>query len=138
MVVSTLAGRIRVRTPRLKDAARARAACAGAEELAGVTSARVNRAAGCLVVTFDPTAVDPVTLEDRLEALCTGAGERRPRRARLSPMANRITKVGLLTSLGTTLALAAAGQKKAHTAAGVAFVLFASLHALQHRRTLLR
>lgn len=139
MIVSTVSGRIRLRSNRLKSRKIATKAMQQAEELAGVTDVRINPAAGSLVVSYDTRAVDTVELEDQLEVLCMPPKlTQRDTRKIIGRYANKATKVGMLTTLGTSLAYAYMGNKKAHIRFGQAFVVFAGLHLLRYQSTLLR
>ena len=107
--------------------------------LEGVTDVRTNPAAGSLVVSYDTRAVDTVELEDQLEALCMPPkpvvnGTKKT----ISRYANKATKVGMATTLATSLAYGYLGNKKAHIRFGKAFVVFAGLHMLRYQSTLLR
>ena len=139
MIVSTVSGRIRIRSKRLKSRKTADQVAQEAGALEGVSDVRVNPAAGSLVVSYDTRAVDTIALEDRLEALCmrprsTAGGARKT----LGRYANRATKLGMATTLTTSLAYAYLGNKKAHIRFGEAFVVFAGLHMLRYQSTLLR
>lgn len=110
-----------------------------AASLNGVNSARVNPAAGSLVVTYDAAAHDGEALEKKLEDVCLRAGrDAVPVRRDLQAQLNRVTKVGMIATLGTSLAYGYAGKKKPHIAFGSAFLVFAGLHMLRYRARLLR
>ena len=139
MIVSTVSGRIRIRSNRLKSQKIANKILREAEVLEGVTDVRTNPAAGSLVVSYDTRAVDTVELEDKLEALCmppkpvvNGTNKT------ISHYANKATKVGMATTLATSLVYGYLGNKKAHIRFGKAFVVFAGLHMLRYQSTLLR
>jgi cation transport ATPase len=140
MVVSTVAGRIRVRSNRLKSKKVADEVRQRAAKLDGVTQARVNPAAGSLVVTYDPGLVDTIELEDALEALCldTAAAPRKLVSRDVSRHLNRATKLGMMATLGTSLAYGFAGKKKPHIGFGAAFLAFAGMHMLRYQNTLVR
>lgn len=139
MIASTVPGRIRIRSGRLKSRRIATAVREAATALDGVNSARVNTAAGSLVVTYDAAVNDGEALEKKLEAACLTAGrEAVPVRRDLEAQLNRVTKVGMITTLGTSLAYGYAGKKKPHIAFGSAFLVFAGLHMLRYRARLLR
>jgi hypothetical protein len=140
MIISTVSGRIRVRAPRLKNRQSAEAVRSQAAAIDGVTRVRVNPGAGSLVVTYDTRAVDTDALEERLEALCLAPAPKsaRPARRTLSRHLNRATKVGMMTTLATSLAYGYLGKKKAHIGFGAAFVAFAGLHMLRYQATLVR
>ncbi len=139
MIVSTVAGRIRVRSHRLKVKDVAQRVEAEASAIAGVTDARVNSAAGSLAVIYDTTAIDTEALEDRLEALCMTPAARAPRKSKeLSRRVNQATKVGMMATLATSLAYGALGKKKQHIAFGTAFVALAGVHMFRYQSTLIR
>lgn len=139
MIASTVAGRIRIRSGRLKSRKIADEVRTRAAELDGVNSARVNAGAGSLVVTYDTGAVRGERLEEKLEQLCltVGRGTRTTGRD-LDAQLNRVTKIGMMATLGTSLAYGYAGRKRPHIAFGLAFLGFAGLHLLRYRGTLLR
>ena len=151
MIVSTVNGRIRVRSPRLKSRPFAAEVRPAAAAMTGVDSVRVNRAAGSLVATFDPDSANPLALERALERLCLSPGTalqgaagsapvvaRRRAGGNLSRQLNRATKVGMITTLGTSLAYGFAGRKKPHIRFGAAFLVLAGAHMFRYQRTLLR
>ncbi len=139
MIVSTVAGRIRVRSNRLKSAKIAQSVEARVRQLAGVNEVRINGAAASMVVHFDQRAADIEWLEDQIEAICRPQPQAKPRNgSRLSKQFNRATKVGMMSTLATSLVYIALGKKKPHAQFGIAFVAFAGLHMAKHARQLLR
>ena len=139
MIVSTVSGRIRIRSNRLKSKKIASKVLREVEALEGVSDVRINPAAGSLVVNYDTRAVETLELEDRLEALCMPPKPAtNGTKKTISRYANRATKVGMATTLATSLAYAYLGNKKAHIRFGKAFVVFAGLHILRYQSTLLR
>lgn len=139
MIVSAVAGRIRIRSNTLKEKGFARDVQQQAEHLTGVSEVRVNSAAGSLVVSYDTRLADVEALEGALEALCfRRPAALRPRNSELARQFNRATKIGMMTSLGTAVALGFMGRKKAHIGFGTAFLALASLHIWRNQRTLLR
>jgi copper chaperone CopZ len=139
MIVSTVAGRIRVRSRRLRSSGIADRVRRQVETMPGVSMVRVNTAAGCLVVGYDPQVVDTEGLEDRLEALCLPPPPARTGKpSTVSRQINRITKAGMVTTLGTSLVYGYLGRKKPHIGFGAAFLAFAGVHMLRYRGTLLR
>lgn len=139
MIVSTVAGRIRVRSNLLKAKDFGRDVQERAERLPGVSEVRLNAAAGSLVVSYDPRIANVDVLESELEALCFRRPPVvRPRTGELSRQFNRATKIGMVTSLGTAVALGFMGRKKAHIGFGTAFLALAGLHIWRNQRTLLR
>jgi len=69
MIVSTVNGRVRVRARALRSGKEAARIAAELADLPGVVDARPNAGAGCLVVNFDPDAIDVGMLEERIEKL---------------------------------------------------------------------
>lgn len=142
VIVSNVAGRIRVRSRRLKSAAFAQAVKADLESYPGVTHVHANPRAGSVAVLFDTDAVNADKLEDRIEQACipaAGPSNRDPgSSARLSATLNRATKIGMLTTLSASLAYAAKGDKKPHIRFGIGFLAFAGLHMLRYSNRLLR
>lgn len=139
VIVSTLAGRIRLRNRRLRSTGFANRVRREASQIPGVASVRANSAAGCLVVGYDPASIDTEALEDQLEALCLApAPSRTKATSKLSRQVNRVTKAGMVTTLATSLAYGYLGRKKPHVRFGVAFVAFAGVHMLRYRGSLLR
>lgn len=100
---------------------------------------RTNAGAGSITATYDPCTLDLEEIERELEALCL-APETTPRgiSSNFSKRLNRATKIGMMTTLGTSLAFGYLGNKKAHIGFGTAFVAFAGMHILRYQRTLIR
>ena len=122
MLVSTVSGRIRIRSNRLKQTKFGKAAQREAAAIEGVTDARLNTAAGSLIVSYDTRAVDTEELEDRLEALCSMPATRPANGNKtLSKRLNQATKVGMMATLATSLTYGVAGRKKEHIVFGTAF-----------------
>ena len=139
MIVSAVAGRIRIRSNFLKAKEFARDVQQQAERLPGVSEVRTNPAAGSLVVSYDTRLADVEVLEQELEALCFRRPPAvQPRNGELARQVNRATKIGMVTSLGTAVALGFMGRKKAHIGFGTAFLALAGLHIWRNQRTLLR
>lgn len=139
MIVSAVAGRIRVRSNLLKAKDFARDVQQQAQCLPGVSEVRLNASAGSLVVSYDTGTADVEALENELEALCFRRPPVvRPANGELARQFNRATKIGMVTSLGTAVVLGFMGKKKAHIGFGTAFLALASLHIWRNQRTLLR
>lgn len=62
----------------------------------------------------------------------------RPRGGRFRKQLNRVSKGGMLLSLGTSLGLAATGAKRGHIYSGGAFVALLAGHLWTHRKHLLK
>lgn len=139
MIVSAVAGRIRIRSNLLKEKGFAQGVRKRAERLQGVSEVRLNPAAGSLVVSYDTRESDAEVLENELEALCFRRPPApTPRNGNLARQFNRATKMGMATSLGAAVALGFMGKKKAHIGFGTAFLALAGLHIWRNQRTLLR
>ena len=139
MIVSAVAGRIRVRSNSLKSRSFAEEVRRGAEGLDGVAEVRTNLAAGSIVVIYDVGEAEAEALEEALEALCLAVpAARKPATAGLSRQLNRATKIGMVASLGSAVALGFMGKKKAHIGFGTAFLALAGMHIWRNQRTLLR
>jgi copper chaperone CopZ len=142
VIVSNVAGRIRVRSRRLKSAEFARSVKADLETYRGVTHVQANPRAGSVAVLFDTDAVNAEKLEKRIEQACMPVPGRASRDSgsstRLSTTLNRATKIGMMTTLSASLAYAAKGDKKPHIRFGIGFLAFAGLHMLRYSNRLLR
>lgn len=139
MIVSTIAGRIRVRSNRLKSRKIAQSVEAKVKTLAGVTEVRINGAAASMIVHFNRRSADVEWLEDQIEAICRPQPQAGTKRSSpLSKQLNRATKVGMMSTLATSLAFIALGKKKPHAQFGMAFVAFAGLHMAKHAKLLLK
>jgi len=140
MIVNTVNGRVRVRARALRSGKEAARIAAELADLPGVVDARPNAGAGCLVVNFDPDAIDVGMLEERIEKLCQAA-ERMPRNNNgrgLTRQLNRATKYGMLATLTTSLAYGYLGRKKAHIGFGAAFLALAGAHLFRYQSSLFR
>lgn len=139
MIISTVTGRVRIRAKALRSGRIADRVAAQIAGVPGVVEVRPNPGAGCVVVTYEPQALDAETLEDQLEALCRAA-ERSPRSTSqgLSRQINRATKYGMLATLTASLAYGYLGRKKAHIGFGAAFLVFAGAHLFRYQNSLLR
>ncbi len=139
VIVSTIAGRIRVRSKRLKFHRVASNAQQEIASLNGVTGVRVNPEAGSLVVHYDTETVDTEELEDQIEGIC----EPPPRNAAgngngTTNGLNRITKVGMMSTLTASVTYGVLGKKRPHIAYGATFLVFAGLHMLKYSNRLVR
>jgi len=139
-VVSSLPGRIRLRDPALRQPDRLERLCAALQAMEAVLMVEANLKAGSVVFRYDATEVDVEAVEAAVERAAE-AEISRPRPAH-RPSArvriNRYAKRGMLASLGASLILAAAGQKRWHILTGGAFVACLAVHLVVHRRHLVR
>lgn len=148
---SRVPGRIRVRHPALR--ARARLAKLEAELAGwdGMISVEGNPSTGSLLLHYDAARHVSVEMEARVaEAASAAIGlsteppvtpskpaspRKKPSRNRLRDL-NRAAKYGMMASLPLSLA-ALAFSKRAHAAAGAAFVALVIVHMTANRRYLL-
>lgn len=161
-IVAAIPGRLRIRDAALHQPARLQALQTRLLALPGVLSARGNAAAASLVLHYDAAQQPPHEMQtlvgrtaDSLlqperaarapssTARPTAAPPRVPAEHRASPAGrrralNRVAKISMLASLTTSLALAAAGNKRWHAATGAFFVAWLGVHLATHRRHLLR
>ncbi len=138
MIVSTVAGRIRIRSNILKAKKRAQRVEQAVSEYPGVSEIRINPSAGSITVLYSPDQVDEHDLEEFIERSCALQRPQRKNGSTLARQVNLVTKAGMVSSLATSVALAYTGPKKLHIATGKAFMVFAGLHMLKHYKTLLR
>jgi copper chaperone CopZ len=138
MIVSEVDGRIRIRAKRLKSSKIANSIKGKVEELEGVHTVRVNPEASSIVVNFDVSVVDTFDLEDQIIEICTPTNGDKTKHKTLSKRVNQATKIGMMTTLATSLAYGFMGQKKNHILFGKAFVAFAGAHMLKHSGRLLK
>ena len=139
-IASSIPGRVRIRDAALRDRERLRALEAGVGALAGVGAMRANAGAGSLVVHYDAAALAVEVFERRVDALVDEVIAASRRRAARSPgaRANRAAKIGMLGSLGVSLAFAAAGAKRWHVLSGGVFLACLAVHVGLRRHALLR
>lgn len=139
-VVAAIPGRIRVRDRLLAQGDRLERLREAAATRPGVTAVRTNPGSGSLVVHYDAARVAPEAMEKWLENRVDRELHRPlPRSGRSRRMAiNRAAKATMLASLAATLALAATGNKRGHTLAGLGFVSALAVHLAVHRHHLLR
>lgn len=139
-VASSIPGRIRIRAPGLRNPGCLARVQASLAPLAGVLDVEVNAMAGSVVVRYDAAATAPEDMETQVEQQVERELER-PRgafRPSTRVRVNRVAKYAMLGSLATSLALAAAGNKRWHALTGVVFVACLGVHLGVHRRHLLR
>lgn len=136
-IVSAIPGRIRVRLPQLRDAARLERLRAMLAADAAVHECETNPAAGSLLLHYDAAKVAPEIMEALVDAAVDDElAAPRPDTAKIR--LNRHAKRGMLLSLALSLAFAAAGKKRWHTLSGGLFLVGLGLHLAIHRRRLLR
>lgn len=145
-IVSSLPGRLRLRDARLRREALREAVLARLDTLPALRRLRANAAAGSVVVEYDGTRIGEAAMcREVIEAVAPWlaaavppAAAPKPRRASRRRQFARANNLGMLASLGGSLAFAAAGAKAAHVATGTVFLGLLGLHLATHRRSLLR
>jgi hypothetical protein len=139
-IASATPGRIRIRDTALREQERLQEVSARIQSLDAVTAVRPNRSAGSIVVSYDATQATLADMVDLVDA-CINDGETiavaAPRPA-LQRKINRYAKYGALSTLGVSLAFAAAGAKRLHIISGCAFLVCLGGHLAVHRKSLLR
>ncbi|MBE7421382.1 MAG: cation transporter [Zoogloeaceae bacterium] len=139
-IVASIPGRIRVRDGGLRHDGRLARLRAVFLALDGVHTVEGNPHAGSIVVRYNAARHPPEVMEEAVEraveAELAHPISRVPpsRRVRI----NRAAKYGMLASLGTSLVLAAVGNKRWHAATGLLFVACLGVHLGVHRRHILR
>lgn len=138
-IASSSPGRIRIKDPALRGRDCLSRVHKELAPLEGVRELRPNLVAGSIVVFFDHGEVGPANLEQRIQQ-ALDAALAAPRKARRSihNRVNRAAKIGMLGSLGASLALAATGNKRWHAVTGGVFVACLGVHLGLHRKALLR
>lgn len=139
-IASSSPGRLRIRDLALRDRDRIAQFEAQLHQIDGIREVEANASAGSVVIRYDGDRIEAVELERRVDALVDAvlAAPRSPGRRSLRRHANRIAKVGMLGSLGASLALAATGNKRWHALSGGVFVACLGVHIGLHRKALLR
>lgn len=150
-IVSAVPGRIRIRDPLLRDATRQERLGAVLAELDGVVEVEGNPRTGSMLLRYIAEHTARIDMEARVatavaaelapQAVATqeeAGGRRKLRRWQRDRRLNTWAKYGMLGSLGVSLALAAAGSKKAHAATGGLFLGLLGVHMAVHRRHLFK
>lgn len=139
-IASSSPGRVRIRDLALRDRHRIAQFEAHVRRIEGIQELQANVVAGSVVVFYDSTQIKPRELEDRIDQLVDTvlAIPRTRVRRSLRNRANRLAKIGMLASLGGSLALAATGNKRWHALSGGAFLACLGVHIGLHRKVLLR
>ena len=139
MIVSTVAGRIRIRAKRLKSKKFSSHARDRIAELSGVFEVRANPGAGSLVVNYDVRETEATILEEQIETICLAVPERNDENGNgLSKTINKATKIGMVSTLAASLTYGYLGKKRPHIAYGTAFLGFAGLHMFKYANRLFR
>ena len=138
-IVSAVPGRLRIKEAAFADAAVCARVALRLTQALTAASTRINSGAHSIVVNYDAGAMSPAQAHLQIEQLLAEelgqapfARRRRSRRLRI----NRYAKIAALTSLGASLAFAAAGRKRLHVLTGGIFVACLGVHLAVFRRTL--
>lgn len=139
-IASSTPGRVRIRDLALRNPTRMERVESALDRIDGIHDIVPNAAAGSIVLHYDATAIEPDKLEHRIDAIVDAAlaAPGKPGRHKLRRQANRAAKIGMLGSLGASLALAATGNKRWHAVTGGVFVACLGVHLGLHRKALLR
>lgn len=139
-IVAAIPGRIRIRDGGLRQPDRQARLHTALMKLPGVQRAQGNANAGSVIVHYDASRVSPQRIETLIDkAVDAELAQPRDKAAIARRMRiNRAAKIGMLGSLGASLALAATGNKRLHAATGMVFVACLGVHLATHRRNLLR
>lgn len=150
-IASSIPGRLRLRHPALRERGRLVRLGELVHEWPGICAVMPNPVTGSLLASYDPALLTEPECRRRAEAAMSKllsdakpraaaiAVSKPARRPRITPAnANRIAKPVMLASLATSLALAAAGAKRAHILTGIAFLHALGVHVWVQRRNLFR
>lgn len=138
--VSSVPGRIRIRDKALCNALLCSQLAARLSGRKGVVSVETNARAGSIAILYDPQVIEAHAIEASVDAIIAELQAARPvRGVKSTPRKlNRAAKAGMIGSLATSMALAAAGNKRWHAATGAIFLCCLGVHLAVHRRHLLR
>lgn len=155
-IASSIPGRLRLRHPLLRDAARLARLSGDIRRWPQVGEVTANTRAGSLLVRYDAAALPESECRRRCTAAVAallpepaaatrpppGAADRIHRSGRHTGgkrvRANRMAKAGMLLSLAASLGLAAMGARRLHVWTGLFFLHALGVHLWVHRRNLLR
>ena len=106
-IASSTPGRVRIRDLALRNPTRMERVESALDRIDGIHDIVPNAAAGSIVLHYDATAIEPDELEHRIDAIVDAAlaAPGKPGRHKLRRQANRAAKIGMLGSLGASLAL---------------------------------
>lgn len=139
-IASAIPGRIRVRTPALRNPDLLAQMGQAMQNLAGVVSMRPNAAACSIIMEYDSNQVPASEMQAQVETLVTSklaippSAESHPKKNTFRRRANRWAKYGSIASLGVSLAALAVGGKRLHVIGGGVFVAFLAVHMAIHRK----
>lgn len=138
MISSAIDGRVRFRSPILRDVDAASELRHRLDTTPGIIRTTANTRTGSLLVEYLPAAIglpaviEAVGLPTGPPAAPPSAGPSNRKRKM------RVAKRGMLAALAAMLLFAAADREREHIVAGMLFVAFNAYHLYGYRRTLLR
>lgn len=138
-IVSAVPGRLRIKDSAFGDATVGERIALRLTQELSLTSTRINTGAASIVINYDADSMSPGELHLRIEQVLAaelGQPPFSPRRRSRRLRVNRYAKIAALTSLGASLAFAAAGSKRLHVLTGSVFVACLGVHLAIFRRTL--
>ena len=138
-IVSAVPGRLRIKDSAFADATVGERIALRLTQELSLASTRINTGATSIVINYDADAISPGELHRQVEQLLAeelGQPPFSPRRRSRRLRVNRYAKIAALTSLGASLAFAAAGRKRLHVLTGTIFVASLGVHLAIFRRTL--
>jgi hypothetical protein len=139
MLVSSCPGRVRFRDAKLRDAGFSAELAGRVEALDGVVAVCGNARSGSLLVVYDPGVLPKERILAEAESVAAeGPAALGDLKAWFASRRGRATvKAGMAASVaGAVVALAL--SERVHAVLGASFVLFATAHLTQNRRTLFR
>jgi len=145
-IVASLPGRLRLRSPLLRQRGHCQGLVASLQAIDGMLSVEANALAGSLLLRYDAGRCTPAAMEARVGDAVAAALGMEPSVPSAAPPSgkraarewNRVAKLGMLASLPVSLALAAAGSKRLHAVSGGVFTLLLLVHMAVHRRHLIK
>ncbi len=138
MIVSAIDGRIRCVEPELKKNSKADAIEKSMRMLEGVTSAKVSRHTGSLLIHYDNAVTSGRTIRrlinERLKQSGIGSGVHSLDR----PPVRRYVKFGLLGTITGSIGFLLLSSEQWHYRVGTAFLALLLVHVFQNRRRILK
>ena len=142
-IVSSAAGRIRVRDKNLRDQAKLNALKKELVKIKAITELHDNVRTGSLLVRFDPNLVETAMLEANIESAADQSIGKpsTPPSLLTKKSINRYNKFAMLATLGASLALTASHRKRWrrwHALTGNLFIANLGVHLFIYRKAVRR
>ena len=141
-IVSSLAGRIRIRDRHLRDKTQLDKLANELLKIPAISELQCNPRTGSVVVHFDANIIDIATLETQIEAAVDKVLAAFLKSPQLSKkQVNRYSKIGMVGSLAVSLAFGLARKKRWrrwHIVGGYLFLANLGVHLIIYRKTLFR